>query len=136
MTLNSGQHDGNNEEDSTDDIIYLTHPRVVYPGSKSEASVTVGLLSIIEAKHKGYNYEDNCPNSRAGAKRVKLPVEHLPLSPLVEAVEAQSEHGHIDDEGYVHMNVDHGTDDSTHPRGQVPAVSGIVVDAKRDGGQE
>lgn len=144
MSLDCAKYNRNRDENGANYIIHGTHSCFINPRSKIKASVIVliglviglVLFTIAEKHQKRSSYEDNCPNSRTCPKGVKLSMELRALSLFVEHAEAQGEHYHVDDEGQVHVNVDHAAGHFAHLNWQVPAAFRIIVDAKWDGGQK
>lgn len=80
--------------------------------------------------------EHHDPHRSTDEESVELLEGYHKLSVVVERHQACDEDDHVEEEGHVHVDVDHAADHPAQPGAQVPLMIGVIVNPEGHGQEE
>lgn len=105
-------------------------------GIAAAVALPVHLRPVGEVDDEWRHHQHNHPQEGAAKQRVDPPELRLVHTLAVERHQARDEDDDVQDEGHVHVDVDHAADHPAPELAQHPVGGGVVVDPKGHGDQE
>lgn len=141
--LQGGQHGGRHDDHAAHDVVEdLRRWRNVAAeveamrGIAAAEALVVHLRPVGEVDDARRHHQHRHPQEGAAEQGMDPPELRLVHALVVERHQAHDEDDDVEDEGHVHVDVDHAADHPAPGVAQQPVVSGVVVDPKGHGDQE